>query len=248
MRYEVGEEIWTLFMHIRRSMFYPSFARFIPWRDECHQPIEEGAEIYPPLEFKKLTVNAHHKVPGEWDNADEEKKHDGYILAAENGDVWHNQYPIAHYSQTSDKSDGMFRLDVNVTHKDVGERMLAYLDIRKDFHAPNFDTVFETYDLLRELRDMRRSIEEFEGNAGPIFGDSSKPPEKHEKEGRMLRRWHDHIIAEFEKASGMFLSSTPHMYESNKVPREWKHLPGWYDYKITATKSVSIAHAQEETK
>lgn len=240
MRYEIGEEIWTLFAHIRKNMFYPSFSRFVPWRDECHQPIDEGKEIYPRLEFQKLVVKEHHLVPGEWDNASDEKKNDGFVLAAENGHVWHNQYPVAHYGQMNDNCDGLFRLDVNVTHRDIGENLLTYNKIKRHFDTPDFTELYETYDLIRELKHMRRSIEEFKGNTSPIFSDKI---ETSEKEARMLERWHDHIIAEFEKATGMFISSTPHMYDSHKEPGVMKHLPGWYDYKITATKCVSLVHA-----
>ena len=115
---------------------------------------------------------------------------------------------------------------------------MAYIDIKREPNSPDFEGLYETYDLIREMKHMRRSVEEFQGNARVGFSDKR---EVCEKEANMLGRWQAHIIAEFEKATGLFISSRPHMYGSTKDDGVMQHLPGWYDYEISATKLVSTA-------
>ena len=95
-RYSVGEEIYACVFvysnHISISLPYT------PWSNETPTDIK----------FIKLTVKEHHKVPGDYDD---EVKYDGYILAADDGTIFTNQYPRASYGQVSDRGDRIFHID-----------------------------------------------------------------------------------------------------------------------------------------
>ena len=95
-RYSVGEEIYAcVFVYNDRiSTSQP----YMMWSNETPTDIK----------FIKLTVKEHHKVPGEWDD---EVKYDGYILAADDGTIFTNQYPRAEYGQVSDHGDRIFNID-----------------------------------------------------------------------------------------------------------------------------------------
>ncbi len=62
------------------------------------------------INFNKLIVTEHHRVPGEWDNADVEPQYDGYLLKDEQGEPFSNQFPRASYGQTSDEGNRRFSL------------------------------------------------------------------------------------------------------------------------------------------
>ena len=95
-RYSVGEEIYAcVFVYNDRiSTSQPYMMRSI--------------ETPTDIKFIKLTVKEHHKVPGDYD---EEVKYDGYILAADDGTIFTNQYPRASYGQVSDRGDRIFHID-----------------------------------------------------------------------------------------------------------------------------------------
>jgi hypothetical protein len=59
------------------------------------------------INFTKLTVTEHHKVPSEYGPADD-LCCDGYLLKDEAGKVFANQYPHASYGQISDEGDRRF--------------------------------------------------------------------------------------------------------------------------------------------
>ena len=96
-RYSIGEEIYAcVFVYNDRiSTSQP----YMTWSNEAPTDIK----------FIKLTVKEHHRVPGEHD--DDEVKYDGYILAADDGTIFTNQYPRASYGQVSDRSDRIFHID-----------------------------------------------------------------------------------------------------------------------------------------
>ena len=95
-RYSIGEEIYAcVFVYNDRiSTSQPYMMRSI--------------ETPTDIKFIKLTVKEHHKVPGDYDD---EVKYDGYILAADDGTIFTNQYPRASYGQLSDRSDRIFHID-----------------------------------------------------------------------------------------------------------------------------------------
>lgn len=76
-----------------------------------HRPFAFNGTDYPlTIEIFNLKVTEHHQVA--WDqDPNGEKRHDGFILTAEDGGVWYNQYPTASYGQTSDTADRRFTIN-----------------------------------------------------------------------------------------------------------------------------------------
>ena len=76
-----------------------------------HRPFAFNGADYPlSIELFNLKVTEHHQVA--WDQDPKGKKqYDGFILTAEDGSVWYNQYPRASYSQTSDTADRRFTIN-----------------------------------------------------------------------------------------------------------------------------------------
>lgn len=95
-RYSIGEEIYAcVFVHGDRISTSQPYSM---WPNETPTDIK----------FIKLTVKEHHRVSGEYDD---EVKYDGYILTADDGKIFTNQYPLASYGQISDRGDRIFRID-----------------------------------------------------------------------------------------------------------------------------------------
>ena len=107
-RYSVGEEIYAcVFVYNDRiSISQP----YMMWSNETPTDIK----------FIKLTVKEHHRVPGEHDD---EVKYDGYILAADDGKIFTNQYPRAGYGQISDRGDRIFHIDFRGKTEDDLKKM-----------------------------------------------------------------------------------------------------------------------------
>ena len=107
-RYSIGEEIYAcVFVYNDRiSTGQP----YMEWSNETPTDIK----------FIKLTVKEHHRVPGEYDD---EVKYDGYILAADDGKIFTNQYPRAVYGQISDRGDRIFHIDFRGKTEDDFKKM-----------------------------------------------------------------------------------------------------------------------------
>lgn len=60
------------------------------------------------IHIVKLTVTEHHRVRDSWAKKDAKPDCDGFILKDDAGNVWHNQYPMASYGQTSDEGNRRF--------------------------------------------------------------------------------------------------------------------------------------------
>ena len=107
-RYSIGEEIYAcVFVYNDRiSISQP----YMMWSNETPTDIK----------FIKLTVKEHHRVPGEHDD---EVKYDGYILAADDGKIFTNQYPRAGYGQISDRGDRIFHIDFRGKTEDDLKKM-----------------------------------------------------------------------------------------------------------------------------
>ena len=107
-RYSIGEEIYAcVFVYNDRiSTGQP----YMYWYNETSTDIK----------FIKLTVKEHHKVPGEYDD---EVKYDGYILAADDGTIFTNQYPRAGYGQICDRGDRIFHIDFRGKTEDDFKKM-----------------------------------------------------------------------------------------------------------------------------
>ena len=107
-RYSIGEEIYAcVFVYNDRiSTGQP----YMEWSNETPTDIK----------FIKLTVKEHHRVPGEYDD---EVKYDGYILAADDGTIFTNQYPRAGYGQICDRGDRIFYIDLRGKTEDDFRKM-----------------------------------------------------------------------------------------------------------------------------
>ena len=101
------------------------------------------------INFVKLTVIEHHKVPGDYD-IKEEPQYDGYLLKNEAGLVFANQYPRASYGQLSDESNRRFA--VHITESGVIDKM----------QEENEKVVFEYHLLSDVLERMQRGIKDLE--------------------------------------------------------------------------------------
>lgn len=217
MRYALNEKIWTMFAHIKDGFMYPSYGRLREYFSVTE---------WPRLEFLEMEVVAHHKVPGEWDSKEKTPENDGFILKCSKGLRWFNQYPYASYGQMSDTSDGLFRLDDKGDQEHLVAQLVEWIDKGHRKDADEAPLIYETYDLFRELRSMRRDVHTL--MTGECIGSNQTPDTTR---GEKLMEWHDHIIAEFAKQTGLHITGIPHMFHSEKEGG-LIHLNGWFDYSI----------------
>lgn len=198
-RYSVGEEIYAcVFVYGDRISTGQPYMMF-----NQNTPTD--------IKFIKLTVKEHHRVPGEWDD---EVKYDGYILAADDGTIFTNQYPRAVYGQVSNRGDRIFHIDfrgktkadfkamfdneVNVPHE--------YVMINEVF-TPMFKAVTQDKDKLPDGMGVKLSmlINHFEGNFAKQFPDM-----------RLVSQ--PHIFKHTDGSE----SSYPHILETVVVKKEKK--------------------------
>ena len=96
MRFQLGEEIYGVaFINVNEK-----FSTLAPL-------MQKGAQLEK-IFFTKLTVAEHHLVNWAYDPKDKTPENDGYVLLDENNLVFHNQYPMAQFEQTSDKANWIF--------------------------------------------------------------------------------------------------------------------------------------------
>jgi len=164
-RYSVGEEIYAcVFVYGDRiSTSQP----YMMWSNETPTDIK----------FIKLTVKEHHKVPGDYD---EEIKYDGYILAADDGTIFTNQYPRASYGQMSDRGDRIFHIDFRGKTEEDFRKMFdneakvphEYVIINEVF-TPMFKAVNLNKDRLPDGLGVKLSmlINHFKDNFAKMFPD-----------------------------------------------------------------------------
>ena len=115
MRYQPQQEIFVV------AFRYPTMdQRMLTYRQPLIHDDNQPTRIY----FNKLTVAEHHRVRSEWAAVDSEPTCDGYLLSAEDGKVYSNQYPTASYGQTTDTADRRFFLHLE-EKEGVYEKFLA---------------------------------------------------------------------------------------------------------------------------
>lgn len=164
-RYSIGEEIYAcVFVYGDRiSTNQP----YMMWSNETPTDIK----------FIKLTIKEHHKVPGDYD---EEIKYDGYILAADDGTIFTNQYPRASYGQVSDRGDRIFHIDFRGKTEEDFKKMVdnevkvphEYVIINEVF-TPMVRAVTLNKDKLSDGLGVKLSllINHFKDNFAKLFPD-----------------------------------------------------------------------------
>lgn len=131
------------------------------------------------INFIKLTVTEHHKVPNVYD-PEKKPECDGYLLKDETGRVFANQYPLASYGQISD--EGNRRFGVHITEKGMLDKL----------QAENQKAIFEGHLLSDVLERIQRGIKELK----EVTGDNAA--HCHEKAG-LLEKLYDRIVKEFSE-------------------------------------------------
>ena len=218
MRFQIDQQIWTLCVHLPDAFMYPSYSRFYGYDKDLP---------FPELEFRKLTVTEHHRVLNEYAAKDSAPDCDGFILKGDDGSIWHNQYPRAGYGQLDDSQDGIFTISTNAKGEDCQKLIVDWMNSLPKGVNEKSPFVFETFNLFRELRTMRRSLHGLEtGDHGVLMGGDREPETER---GVKLRSFYDYVLVQFEKQTGLKIDSKPHVFEHEG---KQKVLPGWFDHFI----------------
>lgn len=154
-RYSIGEEIYACgFVYSDSISILHPFMMF-----NQNTPTD--------IKFIKLTVKEHHRVSNDWgDDLD----YDGYILTAEDGTVFTNQYPRAIYGRASDFYDRVFYIDsrgktkedFKKLHENVTKIPTEYVTISEVF-TPMFKAVTQDQNKLpvNLLNGLTKLVERF---------------------------------------------------------------------------------------
>ncbi len=174
------------------------------------------------INFVKLTVTEHHKVP-DAHAPDTEAKYDGYLLKNDAGQVFANQYPHASYGQTSD--EGNRRFAVHITKSGELDKL----------QEENEKAVFEYYLLSDVLEKIQRGIKDL----GEIPATEARYQQCIEKRD-LLQNFYNRIVKEFGEK-----------YPDYQLYLEWKppfkkSVLIWP--KVTFHKRISPAKAHEMSK
>lgn len=112
-RYSIGEEIYGIcFQFESRNASTTNPAVFLM-----------NGHAVSAVMFNKFTVTEHHKVHYHFGDVND-KTCDGYSLVDENGIIYHNQYPSAHYEQMSDTNDRLFKISTENYSEDMIDNLL----------------------------------------------------------------------------------------------------------------------------
>lgn len=138
-RYQIGQEIYTC------AFIYENHA-------DITRPLSYGDDTLPEtVKFIKLTVMEHHKVSQPHSL---EAECDGYILTSPEGDVFHNQYPIASYGQSSDLRNRVFTTSTKGMSKDQ-IRELVKNSKNKPWQYVTIDEVYTPINTAVNLVDTK---------------------------------------------------------------------------------------------
>lgn len=141
------------------------------------------------INFAKLVVTEHHKVPDSYDEK-KEQKYDGYLLKDETGKLFANQYPTASYGQTSDEANRRFAV-----HGDESF-------FKKIYEEPK--AIFEYHLLSDVLERIQRGIK-----------DLSETPKEHASYN-LCKEKHDALIKLYDRIVKEFGEKYPD-YQLNMV-------------------------------
>ena len=141
-----------------------------------HRPFAFAGTDYPlSIELFKLKVIEHHKVAWNVD-PNGERRYDGFILSTEEGDVWHNQYPVASYGQVSDIANRRFTINYaqmapspELTEEQITERCekLPFVTVEtlegfiSDFYRAVWFAQKEIHDADQNVRNRANLIIKF---------------------------------------------------------------------------------------
>lgn len=132
MRYEIGQELFVInFVFQSNIDRQVSGIYHVPLLFDNEQPIN--------VNILKLTVSEHHKVPNEWDT-ENKLDCDGFMLRADDGTVYANQYPRASYGQTSDTANRRFNRHQREDAADTKELIALFLKDTTKFYEGNLMT------------------------------------------------------------------------------------------------------------
>lgn len=120
-RYQVGQKLITVCFHFDGKP--PMLGVIMPYFYDMKAPTK--------IDLIRLEVIEEHEVPDAYD-PDSGNSSVGYVLKDDQGRIWHNQYPLAHYGQLSDEGNRTFsrRADTNEEATEIlnsGESHHTYL-------------------------------------------------------------------------------------------------------------------------
>lgn len=146
MRYELNQELFAVQFVTAMAAANKDIGLYV-------KPLMFNNHIPVLINFTKLVVAEHHKVPNEWDPEGAEPKYDGYLLKDEKDTVFANQYPRASYGQISDA--GNRRFNIHETDKTDANALFEQL-------KNNPEMAYE-YNLLTDtLESVRKGIDDLE--------------------------------------------------------------------------------------
>lgn len=110
LRYNVDEEVYLVAFSYQPV--YPGNRELVVAHPlyALYGASVEPSMVYAGAKFFKVKIAAHHKVNWVYDPSLAVKKYDGFVAQSEDGKVWHNQFPMAEYGQTSTEADYQFRM------------------------------------------------------------------------------------------------------------------------------------------
>lgn len=159
-RYKVGDDIMAIYFDYKDA--WPPYPGKFPLIYGRGKPDE--------IKLFVLKVEEQHKVLGVDDASDEEKRYDGYILTASDGNRWSNQWPRATYSQTDDTADRSFNMifagDDSITLQNMRQKYRVGVPIcgyqLTTYYGHLMDGIWQSDDhkYKLELQEMATAIEE----------------------------------------------------------------------------------------
>tara|TARA_B100000700_G_scaffold71270_1_gene79226 strand:- start:4036 stop:4668 length:633 start_codon:yes stop_codon:yes gene_type:complete len=198
MRYQKNQKIWTIgFQLINKETgkveTWPSFVKPIP-------NLYEINEIY----FRKLIITDHEKVSGEFST---EKEYDGFKAKDSDGNVWHNQYPEASYSQTSNEQDFVFDFSgLDEYYEEANQENLDFDDVMNNILSKH--PVIHTASLLYFMNDLDGGLLD-ENNQLRI---EREHPDVYEQ----LKVISNQIIQQFKEQTGLELKTKTKVLNGKK--------------------------------
>lgn len=140
MRYEIGQTIFAV-----QFSFNTNGTNIKHFK----MPFLINDDVPDQINFIRMAVAEHHKVPGEWDDT---VKYDGFILKDKDNVKYANQYPRAAYGQISDSGDRRFKIHVEREDETFAKVI-------------NGEIVYEFHLLTDVLKDMRMGVYDLENSS-----------------------------------------------------------------------------------